>query len=60
MRDEKKFAVLIDAENVSSKYIKYIFDEISNYGIITYKRGYGDWTKPTSASWKEILLDNSI
>ena len=29
--DEKRFAVLIDAENVSNIYIKYILDEISTF-----------------------------
>lgn len=60
MAEDKKFAVLIDADNVSARYIKYIMDEISNYGIATYKRIYGDWTKPNTGSWKEILLENSI
>jgi len=57
---DKKIAVLIDAENVSDKYIKYIFDEISNHGTPTYKRIYGDWTKPQLASWKSLLLNFSI
>ncbi len=60
MTEEKRFAVLIDADNVSAKYIKNILDEISNYGIATYKRIYGDWTKSTSASWKDVLLENSV
>jgi uncharacterized LabA/DUF88 family protein len=60
MPEEKRFAVLIDADNVSGKYVKYILDEISNEGVATYKRIYGDWTKPTLASWKNVLLDNSI
>lgn len=60
MASEKKFAVLVDADNVSDKYIKVILDEISKDGIATYKRIYGDWTKPTLASWKTVLLDNSI
>jgi uncharacterized LabA/DUF88 family protein len=58
--DDKRFAILIDADNISAKYIPYILDEISNYGVATYKRIYGDWTKPTSASWKDVLLENSI
>ena len=57
---EKRLAVLIDSENISPKYIKYILDEISNYGIATYKRAYGDWTSPISSSWKEVVLKNSI
>lgn len=60
MKDDKRFAVLIDADNISDKYVKFIFDELSNDGIITYKRIYGDWTKPALGSWKNILLDNSI
>jgi uncharacterized LabA/DUF88 family protein len=59
-QSDKRFAVLIDADNVSDKYIKLIMDEILNDGIITYKRIYGDWTKPSLSSWKSILLDYSI
>lgn len=60
MLEEKRFAVLIDADNVSAKYIKYILDEIANYGVATYKRIYGDWTKPSTVSWKDVLLENSV
>ncbi len=60
MREDKRFAVLIDADNVSEKYLKLIFDEVSNDGVITYKRIYGDWTKPSLSSWKNSLLNNSI
>ena len=57
---DNRIAVLIDADNVSDKYIKYILDEVSNDGTATYKRIYGDWTKPVLGSWKNVLLDNSI
>ena len=60
MSADKKFAVLIDSDNVSFRYIKMILDEVTNDGIATYKRIYGDWTSPQQASWKEILLENSI
>ncbi|MEA4925000.1 MAG: NYN domain-containing protein [Syntrophomonadaceae bacterium] len=60
MENDRKIAVLIDADNVSEKYIKYIMDEISNHGTPTYKRIYGDWTKPQLGSWKTVLLDYSI
>ena len=60
MATDKRLAVLIDADNVSDKYIKYILDEVSNDGTATYKRIYGDWTKPVLGSWKNVLLDNSI
>ena len=57
---DKRFALLIDADNVSSKYIKPILDELSKYGTITYKRIYGDWTSTLHAKWKDALLDNYI
>lgn len=57
---EQQYAVLVDAENVSPKYINIIFDEASNYGITTYRRIYGDWTSTRNNGWKEILLENSI
>ncbi len=60
METDRRFAVLIDADNVSDKYIKGILDELSNDGIATYKRIYGDWTNPKLGSWKAALLDNSV
>ena len=60
MENERRMAVLIDSENVSPKYVKYIFDEISNYGIATYKRAYGDWASRSSSGWKDIMLKNAI
>lgn len=60
MNDELRYAILIDADNISSAYIKIILDEISNKGVATYKRIYGDFTKSNLASWKDILLEYSI
>lgn len=60
MAGENKFAVLIDADNISEKYIKIILDEISNEGVATYKRIYGDWTRPAFSAWKNVLLEYSI
>jgi len=60
MANDHKFAVLIDADNISDKYIKFILDEISNEGVATYKRIYGDWTKPGLGAWKSVLLEHSI
>ena len=57
---DKRFAVLIDADNVAPKFISSIMDELSNEGTITYKRIYGDWTRPDLGAWKRVLLDYSI
>ena len=58
--EDKRYAVLIDADNVSARYILAILDEMTKYGIITYKRIYGDWTNSQSSKWREELLANSI
>ena len=58
--EDKHYAVLIDADNISSKYIAYILDEMTKYGVITYKRIYGDWTSPQAGRWKDALMENSI
>jgi len=60
MNNDVKIAVLIDAENISYKYIKLLLDELSKYGTPTYKRIYGDWTNPILNGWKNVLLEHSI
>ena len=60
MDEQNKIAVLIDAENVSSKYVKLIMDEVGSYGVATYKRLYGDFTKLSVKSWLSKLQEYAI
>lgn len=60
MTKDTKLAVLIDGDNIPSKYIKEMMEEIAKYGTPTIKRIYGDWTNPRLGKWKEILLENAI
>src|SRR5437879_919391 len=55
-----RLAVLIDADNVPYSNVKGVMEEIAKYGTPTFKRIYGDWTKPTISSWKNVLLENAI
>jgi uncharacterized LabA/DUF88 family protein len=55
-----RFAVLIDADNVPSGSVKEMMEEIAKYGTPTFKRIYGDWTKPHVTGWKNVLLENAI
>ncbi|MDD6320543.1 MAG: NYN domain-containing protein [Oscillospiraceae bacterium] len=55
-----KLAVLIDADNISPKYVKVILDEAASFGVVTCKRIYGDWSDVRLKSWKDVLLNNSI
>ena len=47
--ERMQFAVLIDADNISSKYAGTIFEELEKYGLSTYRRIYGNWSKGNSS-----------
>ena len=55
-----RLAVLIDADNVPSRLISGILEEVAKYGTPTFKRIYADWTKPHVAGWKSVLLEHAI
>src|SRR3954462_12890099 len=57
---EIRLAVLIDADNIPYHTVKDILEEIAKYGTPTFKRIYGDWTKPTVIGWKNVLLEHAI
>lgn len=57
--ERMQFAVLIDADNISSKYAGTIFEELEKFGLSTYRRIYGNWSKGNG--WNEgLLLEYSI
>ena len=58
--EDLKLAILIDADNISPKYVKVILDEAANFGVAACKRIYGDWSDARLKSWKDALLNNSI
>jgi hypothetical protein len=58
--NDLRLAVLIDADNIPFHNVKGMIEEIAKYGTPTFKRIYGDWTKPTVAGWKSVLLENAI
>src|SRR4029078_8397113 len=55
-----RLAVLIDADNIPYSNVKGVMEEIAKYGTPTFKRIYGDWTRPTVSGWKNVLLENAI
>jgi uncharacterized LabA/DUF88 family protein len=58
--EDLKVALLIDGDNISASYITSILDELTEIGVTTIKRIYGDWTRPEMRSWREELLNRSI
>src|SRR3954468_19871883 len=57
---EIRLAVLIDADNIPYHTVKDILEEVAKYGTPTFKRIYGDWTKPNVIGWKTVLLEHAI
>ena len=57
---DRIIALLIDSDNISSDYFSIILDELSQYGKVTYRRLYGDFTNRKANGWKQALLDFSI
>ncbi|MFZ1807482.1 MAG: NYN domain-containing protein [Cyclobacteriaceae bacterium] len=57
---DPRLAVLIDADNIPYAHVKEMLEEIAKYGTPTFKRIYGDWTKPTASGWKTVLLEHAI
>lgn len=60
MADEKRIALLIDAENISAQYADYIMGEVDNYGICSYKRIYGSWDRIVKTKWESEIRKNSL
>ena len=58
--NDLRLAVLIDADNIPYSNVKEMLEEIAKYGTPTFKRIYGDWTRPTISGWKSVLLENAI
>ena len=58
--EDKKLALLIDSDNISAKYLSGILDELTQYGVTTYRWIYGDFTTSANAKWSGKLLEKSI
>lgn len=57
---QNNIAMFIDCDNVSSKYIESIFDDLSQYGTVNIRRAYGDWKDKKLYGWENILQDYNI
>ncbi len=57
---ERSIAILIDAENISPKYISLIIDEANKHGKLNYRRIYGDWTGTQLKKWKDSCLKHAL
>ena len=58
--DQRRLAVLIDADNTSAKHCAALLEEIASYGTASVRRAYGDWTGTRLAGWKSELNAHAI
>ncbi len=57
---DRRIALLIDADNVSSSKIALMLAELSKYGTVNIRRAYGDWASTRLKGWKDKLHDFAI
>ena len=55
-----RLAILIDAENVPSRYAAAIFQEVASIGEASARRIYGDFSSDPLKSWTEVLSKHAI
>lgn len=60
MPEDKKFALLIDCDNVSHKSIEGVIDELSKYGKVNIRHAYGNWKSSQMIGWEEKLHPHAI
>jgi hypothetical protein len=53
--DDRRLALLIDADNVSPRIAPGLFTEIAAYGTIGVRRIYTNWTSTNARVWKDCL-----
>ncbi|HEX6246407.1 MAG TPA: NYN domain-containing protein [Nocardioidaceae bacterium] len=54
-KDEKRIALLIDADNAPASKIDVILAEVARHGVANVRRAYGNWKSPGLKPWEETL-----
>ena len=57
---DRRIALLIDADNVSHSKIAAMLGELSRYGSANIRRAYGDWGSTSLKGWKDKLHEFAI
>lgn len=61
MEDSKqKIALFIDADNAPANKFEDVLSEVAKYGVVTIRRAYGNWKKPTLQNWEALLHEYAI
>ena len=58
--DEKRIALLIDADNAPASKIDVILAEVARHGTANVRRAYGNWKSPNLQPWEATLFTYAI
>jgi uncharacterized protein (TIGR00288 family) len=58
--EEKRIALLIDADNAPAAKIEVILAEVARFGVANVRRAYGNWKSPALKSWEAVLHEYAI
>ncbi|GER23217.1 hypothetical protein NCCP1664_17130 [Zafaria cholistanensis] len=58
--DEKRIALLIDADNAPASKIDVVLAEVARHGVANVRRAYGDWKSPRLQQWEAALHPHAI
>ena len=53
-------ALFIDADNVPASSLTFTLEELSQYGVVTHRNAYGNWTKNELQPWAFAGQQNAI
>ncbi|MBP2215963.1 NYN domain-containing protein [Arthrobacter sp. CAN_C5] len=58
--EEKRIALLIDADNAPASKIDVVLAEVARHGVANVRRAYGDWKSPHLQQWEAALHPYAI
>lgn len=57
---ERRIALLIDADNAPASKIDVILAEVARHGTANVRRAYGNWKSPSLKPWEDTLHEYAI
>lgn len=57
---KQKIALFIDADNAPANKFEEVLSEVAKYGVVTIRKAYGNWKKPSIKPWEDLLHEYAI
>lgn len=58
--NEKRIALLIDADNAPASKIDEVLAEVARHGVANVRRAYGNWKSTNLKNWEQVLHEYAI